>query len=305
MGMGIRQPRLLKPLDIMHFITASACFTALSLHTRHQFTVVRGRRYGSNTGLLILNKWLLSTYGFKRPVFLTLCHMLACSAMGAAASAARIVPPQPVKSPEQFRKIAGLAVVFCLSVVLGNVALRFIPVSFSQVWCCMFQDLQVADIMSSAVHEQFQDVSEDGSQQQGRLAAVFHRQQYTSDPAMSQGRACSASGPVCLGHVHKRRQNSTYDLYLDALQAIGATTPVFTAVLAVVMMGKRESGLVYTALLPVVIGIVIATGTQMQCQDMWACMRHGHGGPTGLGCSWPSSHDRCVPAGSNQLVMHS
>lgn len=89
-------------------------------------------RYASNTGLLILNKWLLSTYGFRKPVFLTLCHMLACSAMGAGASAARIVPPQPIKSPEQFRKIAGLAVVFCLSVVLGNVALRFIPVSFSQ-----------------------------------------------------------------------------------------------------------------------------------------------------------------------------
>jgi drug/metabolite transporter (DMT)-like permease len=132
--------------------------------------------YASNTGLLILNKWLLSTYGFRKPVFLTLCHMLACSAMGAGASAARIVPPQPIKSPEQFRKIAGLAVVFCLSVVLGNVALRFIPVSFSQ--------------------------------------------------------------------------------------AIGATTPVFTAVLAVAMMGKRETGIVYAALLPVVIGIVIATGAE-------------------------------------------
>lgn len=132
--------------------------------------------YASNTGLLILNKWLLSMYGFRRPVFLTLCHMLACSAMGAGAGALRIVPPQPVKSPEQFRKIAALAVVFCLSVVLGNVALRFIPVSFSQ--------------------------------------------------------------------------------------AIGATTPVFTAVLAVAMMGKRESGIVYAALLPVVIGIVIATGAE-------------------------------------------
>lgn len=53
-------------------------------------------RYASNTGLLILNKWLLSMYGFRRPVFLTLCHMLACSAMGAGAGALRIVPPQPV-----------------------------------------------------------------------------------------------------------------------------------------------------------------------------------------------------------------
>ena len=48
--------------------------------------------------------------------------------------------------------------------------------------------------------------------------------------------------------------------HLTLVQAIGATTPVFTAVLAVAMMGKRESGIVYAALLPVVIGIVIATG---------------------------------------------
>lgn len=90
-------------------------------------------RYASNTGLLILNKWLLSSYGFRRPVFLTLCHMLACSVAGYGVHATGFVPSQPVRSPEQFRKIAALACVFCLSVVLGNVALRFIPVSFSQV----------------------------------------------------------------------------------------------------------------------------------------------------------------------------
>ena len=111
----------------------SKCAPVLKLKVLKGFSGGRVCRYGSNTGLLILNKWLLSTYGLRRPVFLTLCHMLACSAMGAGASALRIVPPQPVKSPEQFRKIAALAVVFCLSVVLGNVALRFIPVSFSQV----------------------------------------------------------------------------------------------------------------------------------------------------------------------------
>ena len=68
------------------------------------------RRYASNTGLLILNKWLLSSYGFRRPVFLTLCHMLACSAAGYGVSAGGLVPSQPVRSPEQFRKIAALAV---------------------------------------------------------------------------------------------------------------------------------------------------------------------------------------------------
>lgn len=132
--------------------------------------------YASNTGLLILNKWLLGSYGFKRPVFLTLCHMVACSAMGSLSTAVGLVAPQPMRSIEQFRKIAALATVFCLSVVLGNVGLRFIPLSFSQ--------------------------------------------------------------------------------------AIGATTPVFTAVLAVVMMRKYEAPIVYFALLPVVVGIVIATGAE-------------------------------------------
>lgn len=79
-----------------------------------------------------------------------------------------------IRSKDQFQKIATLAMVFCLSVVLGNAAIRFIPLSFSQ--------------------------------------------------------------------------------------AIGATTPLFTAVLAAVMLKKREPVLVYSTLIPVVVGIVIATG---------------------------------------------
>ncbi len=67
------------------------------------------------------------------PVFLTLCHMLACSCMSYAVAASRCVPLQAVKSRKQFYKISLLALIFCLTVVLGNVSLRFIPVSFNQV----------------------------------------------------------------------------------------------------------------------------------------------------------------------------
>ncbi|CAL9001439.1 unnamed protein product, partial [Prunus brigantina] len=35
--------------------------------------------YSSNIGVLLLNKYLLSNYGFKYPIFLTMCHMTACS----------------------------------------------------------------------------------------------------------------------------------------------------------------------------------------------------------------------------------
>ena len=43
-------------------------------------------------------------------------------------------------------------------------------------------------------------------------------------------------------------------------QAIGATTPLFTAALGLIMMGKRESMATYLALVPVVLGIVVASG---------------------------------------------
>jgi drug/metabolite transporter (DMT)-like permease len=134
------------------------------------------RRYGSNVGVLLLNKYLLSVYGFKFPAFLTLAHMLACSIMSYALAISGTVSLQPVKSRRQFYKIATLAIVFCVAVVLGNVSLKFIPVSFNQ--------------------------------------------------------------------------------------AIGATTPAFTALLAALMLGHRETKSVYLSLVPVIIGIVIASGAE-------------------------------------------
>eukprot|EP00889_Picochlorum_renovo_P007483 jgi/Picre1/34513/NNA_001981.t1 len=88
--------------------------------------------YGSNVGVLLLNKYLLSVYGFKFPAFLTLCHMLACSVMSYGLAISNTVTLQPVKSKKQFYKIATLALIFCVAVVLGNVSLNYIPVSFNQ-----------------------------------------------------------------------------------------------------------------------------------------------------------------------------
>lgn len=39
------------------------------------------RRYLSNIAMLLLNKYLLGSYGFRYPAFLTACHMLACTLM--------------------------------------------------------------------------------------------------------------------------------------------------------------------------------------------------------------------------------
>lgn len=131
--------------------------------------------YASNIGVLLLNKFLLSNYGFKYPIFLTLCHMTACSLFSyIAISWLKVAPMQTIRSRVQFLKISILGIVFCLSVVSGNISLRYLPVSFNQ--------------------------------------------------------------------------------------AIGATTPFFTAVLAYLMTRKREGWLTYVTLIPVVTGVIIASG---------------------------------------------
>ncbi|KAG4920629.1 hypothetical protein JHK82_049581 [Glycine max] len=89
--------------------------------------------YASNIGVLLLNKYLLSNHGFRYPIFLTLCHMMACSILSYVAIAwLKMVPMQTVRSRVQFVKISSLGLIFCLSVVGGNISLRYLPVSFNQ-----------------------------------------------------------------------------------------------------------------------------------------------------------------------------
>ncbi|KAL6624325.1 hypothetical protein ACP70R_031646 [Stipagrostis hirtigluma subsp. patula] len=131
--------------------------------------------YASNIGVLLLNKYLLSVYGFRFPVFLTACHMSACAVLSCVAHAGRAAAAPPAsRSRGQLARVAVLGAVFCGSVVAGNVSLRYLPVSFNQ--------------------------------------------------------------------------------------AVGATTPFFTAVLAYAVAARREACATYAALLPVVAGVVIATG---------------------------------------------
>ena len=78
---------------------------------------------------------------------------------------------QPIRSRMQFLKISALSVIFCFSVVSGNISLQFLPVSFNQ--------------------------------------------------------------------------------------AIGATTPFFTAGFAYMAVLKREAWMTYAALIPVVMGVVL------------------------------------------------
>lgn len=137
--------------------------------------------YTANIGVLLLNKFLLSNYGFRFPIFLTMCHMSACAVLSYISIAfLKLVPLQAIKSRSQFLKIATLSVVFCASVVGGNISLRYLAVSFNQ--------------------------------------------------------------------------------------AVGATTPFFTALFAFLMTFKREAWVTYAALVPVVTGVVIASGV---CLFFW------------------------------------
>lgn len=131
--------------------------------------------YSSNIGVLLLNKFLLSNYGFSFPIFLTMCHMSACAVLSYISIVImKVVPYQRIKSRSQFFRIATLSVVFCASVVGGNISLRYLPVSFNQ--------------------------------------------------------------------------------------AVGATTPFFTALFAYFMTLKREAWITYACLVPVVGGVIIASG---------------------------------------------
>ncbi|CAM8934770.1 hypothetical protein QQ045_015162 [Rhodiola kirilowii] len=133
--------------------------------------------YLSNIGVLLLNKYLLSIYGFRYPIFLTMLHMLSCSIYSYfAIRFLRLVHLQHIVSRKQFFKIFALSVIFCFSVVAGNTSLRYIPISFNQ--------------------------------------------------------------------------------------AIGATTPFFTAIFAFVIIYQKESAEVYLALVPVVLGIVVASNSE-------------------------------------------
>ncbi|EFJ15928.1 hypothetical protein SELMODRAFT_85074 [Selaginella moellendorffii] len=140
------------------------------------FTVgLIGAWYSSNIGVLLLNKYLLSNYGFKYPIFLTMCHMTACALFSYIGIAwLKLVPMQAIRSRTQFVKISALSIIFCASVVSGNISLRYLPVSFNQ--------------------------------------------------------------------------------------AVGATTPFFTAVFAYLMTLKREAWVTYLTLVPVVTGVIIASG---------------------------------------------
>jgi drug/metabolite transporter (DMT)-like permease len=83
-------------------------------------------------GTLLLNKALLTTFKFSFPLLLTLLHMLTCSLLCGTLSTVRILQLERCQTRGQLSKVVLLSVVFCSTVVLNNVSLRYLPVSFNQ-----------------------------------------------------------------------------------------------------------------------------------------------------------------------------
>ena len=77
----------------------------------------------------------MECHACRYPIFLTLCHMVACTLLAQLASQIKIFAIAPIQSLRQFSKIALLAGIFCLSLTFGNSSLRYLPVSFTQVHC--------------------------------------------------------------------------------------------------------------------------------------------------------------------------
>ena len=67
----------------------------------------------------------------------------------------------------------------------------------------------------------------------------------------------AADGPRGTGRIFQLTPTLTATRHP---QAISSTTPFFTAAFAFVILSKRESFLVYCSLVPVVLGVVIASG---------------------------------------------
>ncbi|XP_010999380.1 PREDICTED: UDP-galactose transporter 1-like [Populus euphratica] len=86
-----------------------------------------------NVTVIIMNKWIFQKLDFKFPLSVSCIHFI-CSSVGAyvVIKVLKIKPLIVVEPEDRWRRIFPMSFVFCINIVLGNVSLRFIPVSFMQ-----------------------------------------------------------------------------------------------------------------------------------------------------------------------------
>jgi len=86
-----------------------------------------------NISTIILNKFIYQAFLFNYPMSLTAVHMITCS-IGSfvALRIFHTIPLIHLSWDEITYKVFPLSVLFCSNIVLGNVSLRWVPVSFMQ-----------------------------------------------------------------------------------------------------------------------------------------------------------------------------
>lgn len=86
-----------------------------------------------NVLVIVMNKWIFQKLDFKYPLTVSTIHFI-CSAAGAYIVIHILKMKQliEVDPADRWSRIFPMSFVFCINIVLGNVSLRYIPVSFMQ-----------------------------------------------------------------------------------------------------------------------------------------------------------------------------
>ncbi|CAJ2644186.1 unnamed protein product [Trifolium pratense] len=103
-----------------------------------QWTVIRSllsilQWWTFNVTVIIINKWIFQKLDFKFPLSVSCVHFII-SAIGAyvVIKVLKLKPLITVDPEDRVKRIFPMSLVFCINIVLGNVSLRYIPVSFMQ-----------------------------------------------------------------------------------------------------------------------------------------------------------------------------
>lgn len=90
--------------------------------------------FALNIAIASVNKWVISVDHFVYPAILTVVHMVCSYALSAFCLATCLRPSNPkAPSAETLRKVRMLSLTFCGSVFCGNLALKYVWVSFQQM----------------------------------------------------------------------------------------------------------------------------------------------------------------------------
>eukprot|EP00188_Purpureofilum_apyrenoidigerum_P006393 Plantae.Rhodophyta-Purpureofilum_apyrenoidigerum.ctg9890.p1 GENE.Plantae.Rhodophyta-Purpureofilum_apyrenoidigerum.ctg9890~~Plantae.Rhodophyta-Purpureofilum_apyrenoidigerum.ctg9890.p1 ORF type:complete len:381 (+),score=82.15 Plantae.Rhodophyta-Purpureofilum_apyrenoidigerum.ctg9890:85-1143(+) len=104
--------------------------------TKAYVTVIMAAWFLSNGSTILLNKYIMANGGkiaFNFPLSLTMLHMLTQSLLAfLTVGVFKIIEKVHIPKDIYFQKIMPISVFFCANIMLGNISLKLVPVSFMQ-----------------------------------------------------------------------------------------------------------------------------------------------------------------------------